>query len=108
VSLAFRNEIIIKNLRKRGAYIKSGNMSGVQSVEKELDRILNKEKRLNEINTPCWVFITFITEEGKERGMAYHDEVKKPKGDLVHLKEEFELFMGEEFEIDEANEPTDI
>lgn len=108
VSLAFRNSDVINALKRRGEYIKSNNLSKVRVAEKEIDKIFKTRERLDRVNRPCWVFITFVTEEGKERAMAYFEELEKNSNIQEELKEEFKLFMGEEFTIDEANEPSDI
>jgi hypothetical protein len=46
-------------------------MSKVMKVEEEINKYFNDKKELEEVNKPCWVFITFENEEGKERAMAY-------------------------------------
>ena len=52
---------------------------------------------MNKLQLPCSVFVTFESEEGNNRALAYNDP-SNPQMDL----------LGEQIEIQDASEPTDI
>lgn len=54
------------------------------------------------MQTPCSVFISCETEEGFNRALNYNDTIQLD--DYKH----FSTFLGQEIEIMEASEPTDI
>lgn len=54
------------------------------------------------MQTPVYCFLTFETEEGKCRCEIYNETVSTR--DFTHYK----TFLGEEIDMHEASEPTDI
>ena len=73
----------------------------------KMDEAINKLKneRLDEITTPCSVFMTFESEEGVNRALDLHRQATEFEG-KAHLEK---WLNGEhEIEIQPASEPTDI
>lgn len=52
---------------------------------------------MDRLQLPCSVFVTFETEEGNNRALVYNDS-NNPQMDL----------LGEQIQIQDASEPTDI
>lgn len=61
ISFAFKNTSIMKDLQKRGEYIKIEYWEG---EEKITDDIKQKLKDNPEFRNPCSVFVTFEKEDG--------------------------------------------
>jgi hypothetical protein len=61
-------------LKKRGYYIKTEKWEKAKKIEAEiLKGITTNEKLMNQLQLPCSVFVTFETEEGNNRAIAYND-----------------------------------
>lgn len=98
ITFAYENTKIIEWLKYRGKYIKTEKWDKVKQYEKKiLDGIKNDKKLLDQLQLPCSVFVSFETEEGNNRAIAYNDK-ENPQMN----------FLGEHIEIQDASEPSDI
>ena len=71
ITFAFHNQDIINNLRKRGNFIKTEKWDKVDEINDKIDNMLQNEHLLNELQTPCSVFMTFESEEGHNRAVNF-------------------------------------
>lgn len=90
-------------LKKRGTFIKTEKWDKVDAINDKIDDSLKNEKLLNELQTPCSVFLTFESEEGHNRAVEYNDAVKSGE-----LPRHYRKILGQPFHIEPASEPTDI
>jgi len=101
-SLAFNNAGMINLLRERGAAIKAEKWELQKEIEVKINAL--KSAEFEKLTTPCSVFMTFATEEGVNRALAYDEAIKNDEN-LAHLKH----WVGEhEIEVQAASEPSDI
>jgi hypothetical protein len=63
-------------LKKRGNFIKAEKWEKVDEINDKIDNSLKNEKLLNELQTPCSVFMTFESEEGYNRAIGYNVATK--------------------------------
>lgn len=72
---------------------------------REINKKINtlKTKNLEKYNRPVTAFLTFENEEGLNRCRAYNDVVENDD-QYSHYR----TLLGEELEIKDASEPTDI
>ena len=97
--------MVVDLLKKRGLLI--GNDADIEKIE-EVDLQLNKlfEQNKEKINHPVCAFVTFTTQEGKERAMKYYcllNEDGTPNGD-------YEALVSDEItlEVIDAPEPSNL
>lgn len=103
VTFAFNNAEIIHALKKRGTLIRNQKWKKYEKLNaKIVNRLHNSQELLDKMQTPVYCFLTFETEEGKCRCDNYNDTVKDP--DYAQYK----TFLGQEIDMVEASEPTDI
>lgn len=95
ITFAFHNADIINRLATRGTYIKTEKWDKVKQINTQIAESLDDEEYLDKLQRPCSIFATFETEEGYNRACVYND--------LIQMK-----FLGQDIEIQEASEPTDI
>lgn len=75
ITFAYENTKIIEWLKYRGKYIKFEKWDKVRQYEQKiLDGIKNDSKLLDQLQLPCSVFVSFETEEGNNRAIAYNDK----------------------------------
>ena len=84
--------------------ISLGNFEGQQEVEDQINYFMQNNREL--LDTPIFAFVTFTTQEGKERFGKYNSK-KLPSGALNHNYKPFVL-LGNETEVRFCNEPSDI
>ena len=53
-------------------------------IDKRINEI--KNSRLEELTSPCAVFMTFENEEGAQRAMAFNDTIDGNPGAFGHLQ----------------------
>ena len=96
ITFAYENGEIIEWLQKRGSYIAAEKWDKLVEINEIIHkRITTDEEFLNKVQLPCTVFLTFEDEEGKNRALVYNDNPQM-------------TFLGEELDIHETAEPTDI
>jgi hypothetical protein len=82
-------------MTKRGKLIGSEKWEDLKKLNKEISDKLHEDKFMNDMQTPVSLFVTFETEEGHPRACVYNDF---PQAKL----------LGQELDLQEASEPTDI
>ena len=99
ITFAYNNAKIINWLQTRGTYVKTEKWPKVDEINATILKEIKGEGKdknlLNKLQTPCSVFATFESEEGYNRAKKYNE--------LPQLK-----FCGQELDLQEASEPTDI
>lgn len=101
-TMAFKNAEIIQLLRERGTAIKTEQWEKQAETEKKINEL--KAEKLEELTTPCSLFLTFENEEGIARALKY-DEAVEADPELADCK----YWLGDEvIEIQPASEPSDI
>lgn len=107
ITMAFNNAYIINQLTKRGTLIKTEKWDKVKEINAEIlahlkDRDHGEtndegevEHILDKIQEPVSVFATFKSEEGYTRAKRWTSEPQRQ-------------FCGQDLELQEASEPTDI
>jgi hypothetical protein len=101
ISFAFDNAELINLLKERGNAIKFENFDRMREINRQIDDV--KSKNLEKLNRPVSAFLTFENEEGLNRCLNYNETVQDDED-----FEEFRTLLGEELDLQEASEPTDI
>ena len=74
----------------------------MEKSDAKINQLINDN--LEDLTTPCSVFMTFENEEGVNRAMSYNETVQSDEA-YSHLR----TWLGDhKFEIKQASEPTDI
>lgn len=103
ITFAYKNAEIIKELTARGTAIKKENYRLLDHINKHvLGHLSHSQEFLDQLQTPCSVFLSCETEEGYNRALKYNDTVK--------LKEfqHYQTLLYHEIKVKEASEPSDI
>ena len=101
-TFAFKNQEVINLLKARGQIIIQEKWDEMPALDAQINQL--KNDHLEEMTTPCSVFMTFADEEGVNRALKYHESVENDE-ELHELK----TWLGcHEIEIEAASEPTDI
>lgn len=101
MTFAFDNGELINQLRARGAAIKFEKWDKVRQINKKIDDL--KTKNLEKYNRPVTAFMTFENEEALNRCLNYNETVME---DDAYAS--YRTLLGEELNLNEAAEPTDI
>jgi hypothetical protein len=64
LTFAFRNASMIELMKKRGKHIQKEAWDKLEEINDEIADYIKDEKKLDHLQTPCSVFVTFNTEEG--------------------------------------------
>ena len=73
VTFAFDNAEIIYALTRRGQYIRQQKWKKyIKTNEKIVQRLHDSQELLDKMQTPCYCFLTFESEEGKSRCELYN------------------------------------
>ena len=101
-TFAFNNEKIIHLLKERGEIIKNEDWDQMQNIDTKINEI--KNNHLEDLMTPCSVFMTFENEEGANRAMNFNEAVDGDAqfADLGIWLDQFDL------KVEAASEPSDI
>jgi hypothetical protein len=67
-TFAFENWQLIELLKERGTLIKAEKWDEMRATEVKVNKL--KEENLDLFTRPCEMFMTFKTEEGKQRALA--------------------------------------
>jgi hypothetical protein len=67
-SFAYENSQLIELLKQRGTFIKQEKWTEMRGIEDQIDKL--KDENLHMFTRPCEMFMTFKTEEGKQRALA--------------------------------------
>ena len=66
-------------------------------------------ENLDNLQRPCTVFISFEAEEGYQRALLYNEVIDfRNKEDCTREMVVYNKFVGEDIQIEDAPEPTDI
>lgn len=84
--------------------IAKGDVDGQKEIEKDIKYIIDRNKE--KLTTPICAFITFTTQEARERFGRYNCKTRFSGNQNLDY-EEYEL-LGEKAEISFCNEPSDI
>jgi len=103
ITFAFHNSEIINLLTQRGNFIKAEKWAKLHEINKKIEDKIKSQPLLDKLQTPCSVFATFESEEGYSRACVYNEQVS----DLI-LPKSFGKILGDELDLQEASEPTDI
>ena len=96
ITFAYENGEIIEWLQERGKYIAAEKWDKLVDLNEKIHTKITTDKDfLDKVQLPCTVFLTFEDEEGKNRALVYNDFPQMN-------------FLGEELDIHETAEPTDI
>lgn len=71
ITFAFHNQDIINLLKSRGNLIKTENWDKLDKINDKLDDYLKHPELLDELQTPCGIFLTFESEEGYNRACNF-------------------------------------
>jgi hypothetical protein len=101
ITFAFDNQLVINWLKERGKYVKTEKWDKVTKVNEKIAKSLQDPYILDKMQRPCSIFATMETEEGYTRACNYTKLVQE---EYTH----YGKFLGEEIDLQEASEPTDI
>ena len=73
-TFAFKNELIINLLKERGEIIKNEEWEEMKEIDRRINEI--KNNHLEDLMTPCSVFMTFENGEGVNRAMFLNEAVE--------------------------------
>ena len=77
VTCAFNNAKIINWLKKRGTAIKNENWDQLDDINDTIRLNLKKDSvLLDQLQRPCAVFITMMSEEGYNRACLYNETIE--------------------------------
>jgi len=100
---AFNNAKIINWLKTRGMAIKNEKWDLLDDINDTIRLNLKKDSvLLDQLQRPCAVFVTMNSEEGYNRAALYNDTVE------MQDFQKFKYFLGQEIDLKEAVEPSDI
>ena len=106
VTFAFDNAKVINWLRERGDCIKIEDWKGLAKMNETIGQALaNDQELLDKMQRPCAAFITFETEEGHCRAVAYNNVIERYE---EFSSFEYRLFLDRPIKIQAASEPSDI
>ena len=103
ISFAFDNSELINLLRSRGQAIKFEKYDKMREINKKIDDLKSDPITLTKLNRPVTAFLSFENEEGINRCKEYNEAVTNDP-----QFSDIKTFLGEEMEIEDASEPTDI
>lgn len=86
ISFGFKNNNVIKLLKKRGQFYTSGNFKKINEVNDKLYNLAHKEDKFDSIQVPVVAFITFNSSEGQKRCEKYlfETEILSSKENIRH------------------------
>lgn len=102
ITFAYDNKELINFCKQRGAFIKAEKWKKVKDINTKISKTIRDPYLLNKFQRPCSVFATFECEEGRARALVYNQTIKDPEFKI------YDKLLGEEIELQEASEPTDI
>ena len=70
---AFKNHNLIHLLIERGEIIKNEQWDKMEKIDAKINQLT--KDNLEDLTTPCSVFMTFENEEGVNRAMSYNETV---------------------------------
>jgi hypothetical protein len=75
ITFAYENGALIEWLKDRGYYVKNEKWTKAEAVVQKIEDAITSSdpKFLDKLQTPCSVFVTFETEEGLQRALAYNE-----------------------------------
>ena len=76
ITFAFHNSEIINLLKKRGTFIGTEKWEDLKKINGTINEKIKDEQILNELQTPCSIFVTFESEEGYQRGKMYNELIE--------------------------------
>lgn len=82
-TFAFRNQEVIGLLKERGQIIKQEKWAKLPKIDQKINDY--KNENLEDMTTPCSVFMTFENEEGVNRALNYDQAVTSDEN-LKHLE----------------------
>jgi len=80
ITFAYANAKVIQHLIARGAAIKSESYATIDKINNDVvESLAHDQELLDQMQTPCSVFISFETEEGFNRCLIYNETVEIPE-----------------------------
>ena len=106
ITFAYSNAEVVQWLIDRGYYIKNEKWDKVAKIEASIVDKLQDDKSdlLDKLQRPCSAFVTWDSEEALRRAENYCDWCAEEAGE----KEVTEKFLGNNLELQNASEPSDI
>ena len=104
-TFAFKNAEIINLLKERGEIIKGENWDEMERIDAKINS--HKDANLEDLMTPCAVFMTFENEEGVNRAINFNKTIETDP-DYEDLGKWFDGDYEPEIKIVKASEPSDI
>ena len=77
-TFAFKNAEILNLLKERGEIIMEERWDDMKDIDARINKV--KDDNLDELMTPCSVFMTFENEEGVHRAMSFNEYVESTPG----------------------------
>lgn len=76
ITFAYNNEKVIKSLFKRGIAIKKEAYPKIDKLNRHIiEQLSTDQDLLDQMQTPCAVFLTLESEEGFNRAVRYNETV---------------------------------
>lgn len=104
-TFAFKNSEVINLLKERGEIIKNENWDEMEKIDAKINDL--KNACLEDLMTPCAVFMTFENEEGVNRAVNFNQTIETD-ADYEDLGKWFDGEYKHKIEIVKASEPSDI
>lgn len=101
LTFAWDNAKLINLLRQRGTFIKFEKYDKMREVDEKINEF--KKANHEDVSRPVTAFLTFENEEGFNRAKNYNEAVLNDENFA-----EYRTLLGEQINIEEASEPTDI
>ena len=83
ITFAFNNAEVIEMLSKRGALIKKEKWDDLDKINIEIAEKIKDQDLLDQLQTPCSVFITLETEEALQRALTWSEDPDKPQMSIL-------------------------
>jgi hypothetical protein len=80
ITFAYANAKVINHLMARGAAIKSENYAAIDKINNYVvEKLAHDQDLLDQMQTPCSVFMSCESEEGLNRALLYNQTVEIPE-----------------------------
>lgn len=83
ITFAFNNAEVIEMLTDRGTLIKKEKWDELDEANIEIAERIKDGELLDQLQTPCSVFITWETEEALQRALTWSEDEEKPQMSIL-------------------------